>query len=128
MPDKTRTERQKQVADWCGAAFGKAHASSLPQRGIRLLEEAIELAQSAGCDREMAHKLVDHIWAKPAGEINQEIGGVGTTLLALAQAAGLDADTEEAREVARILATPPGYFAARNKAKNDAGFNVVPEP
>jgi hypothetical protein len=36
-----RDNRQKIVADWCAAAFGVVHATNLPQRGIRLAEEAI---------------------------------------------------------------------------------------
>lgn len=123
--EDTRDKRQKQVAEWCAAAFGTDHAASIPQRGIRLAEEAIEAAQSAGCDAAMIHKLVDHVFSKEPGHLAQEIGGSGITLLALAQAAGLSADAEEARELARVLAKPLEHFAARNKAKDDAGFNVV---
>jgi len=120
-----RDLRQQRVADWCAAAFGTEHASSIPQRGIRLLEEAIELAQAAGCDRTMCHKLVDHIFDKPAGELRQEAGGVGVCLVALAAAGGFSADEAEAVEVERVLSKPLAYFAARNKAKNEAGFNVT---
>jgi hypothetical protein len=123
-----RDFRQATVGRWCAAAFGKDHASSLPQRGIRLLEEAIEAYQATGAPAEKAHALVDYIFARPAGELPQELGGVGVTLLALAEAAGLSSDQEEAREVARVLAKPLSHFTARNEAKNAAGFNVVPEP
>jgi NTP pyrophosphatase (non-canonical NTP hydrolase) len=120
-----RDARQEQVHDWCAAAFGADHASSIPQRGLRLLEEAIELAQAAGCDRAMCHKLIDHIFDKPAGTIAQELGGVGVTVLAFAAAANLSADGCERVEVTRVLSKPLEYFAARNKVKNDAGFNVT---
>lgn len=120
----SRTVRQQRVDDWCAAAFGTDHAASLPQRGIRLLEEAIETAQAAGCERAMCGNLVDYVFSRPKGELRQELGGVGITLLALAAAAGLDADESEASELARVLAKPLAHFAARNKAKNDAGFNV----
>ncbi len=121
---ETRDERQKRVADWCAAAFGSDHAASVPQRGIRLAEEAIEAAQAAQCDIAMIHKLVDHVYSKPSGKLSQELGGVGITLLALAQASGLSADQEERIELERVIAKPLSHFAARNKAKNDAGFNV----
>jgi NTP pyrophosphatase (non-canonical NTP hydrolase) len=120
-----RDARQKTVADWCAAAFGIDHASSLPQRGIRLVEEAIEAAQAAGCERAMVHKLVDYVFDRPAGTIAQELGGVGVTALALAQAAGLSADKCEADEVARVLAKPLEHFTARNQVKNAAGFNTA---
>lgn len=120
-----RDARQKRVADWCAAAFGAGHASSVPQRGIRLAEEAIEAAQAAGCERAMVHRLVDHVFDRPAGELGQELGGVGVTLLALAAAAGLSADDCEQSEIERVLAKPLAHFAARNAAKNAAGFNVA---
>lgn len=123
-----RDNRQKIVSDWCAAAFGIDHATSLPQRGIRLLEEAVELAQACGCSTDMAHKLIDFVFSRPIGKIEQELGGVGVTLLALASAAGHSADGEEAAEVARVLAKPPSYFTARNEAKNAAGFNVASPP
>lgn len=120
-----RDERQAKVSAWCFAAFGAEHATNLPQRGIRHAEEAIELAQAAGAPREMVHRLVDYIYDRPPGDLAQEIGGSGLTLLALAAAAGLSADHEEAREVARVLAKPLEHFTKRNENKNAAGFNTV---
>ena len=119
-----RGERQKTVAVWCAAAFGVDHAASIPQRAVRLLEDAIEAYQAAGCELDMAHRLVDHVFAGEPGQLHQEIGGVGTTLLALAAAANLSADEEEEREVGRVLRFPLGHFRARNEAKNAAGFRV----
>ncbi len=120
-----RDYRQAAVAAWCAAAFGQDHAASLPQRGIRLLEEAIEACQAAGGEREMAHKLVDYVFDRPPGSLHQELGGVGITTLALAAAAGDSADGAEADELMRILAKPIEHFTIRNEAKNAAGFNTV---
>jgi hypothetical protein len=122
-----RDDRQKAIVDWGVAAFGIEHMTSLPQRALRFLEEAIEAYQAAGADAAMAHKLVDFVFSRPPGEIGQELGGCGVTLLALANAAGLSADSEEAREVARVLAKPPSHFAERNRQKNDAGVDVTGE-
>lgn len=121
-----RDERQSGVASWCAAAFGADHATSIPQRGIRLAEEAVEAAQAAGCDRAMVHRLVDHVYEKPSGVLSQEIGGVGLTLLALSAAAHVSADAEEEREYLRVKAKPLEHFRKRNEAKNAAGFNVAP--
>lgn len=126
-PTIARAVRQEDVASWCASAFGHAHASSIPQRGIRLAEEAIEAAQAAGCDQAMVHKLVDYVYARPKGELAQELGGIGVTLLALAAAAGLSADDEEAREVERVRGIPLEHFTARNAAKDAAGFNTSTE-
>jgi len=117
-----REQRQELVGTWCLAAFGPDQAASVPQRGLRLAEEAIEAAQAAGCEREMLHRLVDHIFDRPAGELGQELGGVGVTLLALARAAQLSAERCEVVEIERVLAKPLEHFTARNEAKNAAGF------
>lgn len=112
---------------WTRQAFGDEQATSLPQRGLRLLEEAIEAAQAAGVERAMALKLVDYVFDRPPGVLHQELGGVGVTTLALAAAAGLSADDEEEREVARVLAKPLKHFTERNEAKNAAGFLAIPK-
>lgn len=123
-----RDARQREVHEWCAAAFGADHAASLPQRGIRHVEEAIEAAQAAGCERAMVLKLVDYVFDRPAGELRQEIGGSGLTLLALAQAASISADEAECAEIARVKAKPLEHFAKRNRVKNDAGFNTSAPP
>lgn len=120
----SRRFRQQRVHRWCIAAFGDDHARSIEQRGIRLAEEALELAQAAGCSAEMIHKLVDYVFSRPVGDLRQEAGGVGVTLLALGAAAGFSVDVAEEAEIARVLSKPLAHFAARNAAKNAAGFDV----
>lgn len=119
-----RDRRQVLIADWAKAAFGHEEATSIPQRGLRLLEEAIEAFQACGCDEALAHKLVTYVFARPVGEIGQELGGVAVTTLALAAAAGLSADEEECREVQRVLSKPLREFTERNASKNAAGFKI----
>ena len=114
-----RDNRQRLIASWVERAFGK---STVSLRALRLLEEAIEVYQAAEGDSDQAHRLIDHVFSKPAGTIAQEIGGVGVTTLALAAVAGLSADIQEQREVARVLALPVEHFKARNAAKVAAGF------
>lgn len=117
-----RFTRQQIVAMWCMNAFGAEAATFLPQRGVRHLEESCETAQAAGVTRVMAHKLVDYVWSRPIGDLKQEIGGAGLTLLALAAAAGLSADE-------RVLSKPLEHFAKRNAEKNAAGINATePKP
>lgn len=120
-----RNNRQSAISSWCVAAFGADEALSLPQRGVRLLEEAIEAYQATGAAPHMAHRLVDYVFSRPVGSLSQELGGVGVTTLALAAAAGLSADDAEAHEAARVLAKDPAYFAERNRNKNAAGFRAL---
>jgi hypothetical protein len=95
-----------------------------------MLEEALEAYQSATLGlpseemRTKAHSLVDYVMTRLAGNLAQECGGVGLTLLALCEAAGISADAEEERELARVLSKPLEHFRERNKVKNDAGFAV----
>jgi hypothetical protein len=113
---------------WAEQAFGHDQASSLPQRGVRLLEEAIEAFQACGGDEAMAHKLVTFVFARPPGTVGQELGGVAVTTLLLAAAAGLSADNEECREMDRVLSKPVKEFTERNANKNAAGFLVGDKP
>ena len=124
MSEGQRCNRQKLVHQWCVAAFGANQASSVPQRGLRMLEEAAETAQAVGVDLAQAHKLLDYVWSRQAGNPFQELGGLGLTTLALAAALGVDADDAETTEIARVLSKPLEHFKARNQAKNDAGFLV----
>lgn len=121
----TRDERQATIFEWAKAAFTVEQSTSLPQRGLRLLEEAVEAFQACGGNKDKAHEMIDYVFGRPPGELGQELGGVSVCVLALAAAAGLSAETEEQREVTRVLAKPLAEFTARNQAKNDAGFLVV---
>lgn len=120
----SRDQRQADTHAWCVAAFGDHDARSIPQRGLRLIEEAIETAQACGCDPAMLHRLIDHVYAKPVGDLAKELGGLGVTLLSLAEAAGVSADEAEKQEIERVRAKPLSHFAARNAAKAAAGFHV----
>jgi hypothetical protein len=125
--------RQLGVSQWCAKAFGSAHAASVAQRAVRMREEAEEAYQAAmheaGFDPAealaLAHRQTDHVHSRPPGKLAQELGGVGVTTLALAHAAGLDADQCEVDEINRVLALPLEHFAKRNAEKNAAGFDVT---
>lgn len=119
-----RDQRQVLITNWARMAFGEAEATGIPQRGLRLLEEAIEAFQACGCDEAIAHKLVKYVFERPPGKIGQELGGVAVTVLALAAAAGLSADEEECREIHRVLSKPLREFTERNASKNAAGFKI----
>lgn len=117
-----RLVRQIKVANWVKEAFGLQQARSVEYRGLRFVEEAIELAQSCSCKKETLHRLIDHIYSRPAGELFQELGGVGLTLLALASAAGLSADWAEQAELERVLSKPLEMFKKRNEEKDQMRF------
>lgn len=125
---ESRDKRQEIVFQTITERFGPDHANSVPQRALRFIEEAIEACQAAGVDRDQLLKLVGFVYDRPVGELNKEIGAAGLTLLGLAAAAGLSADDEEDREVNRVLAMDPKEHAARNRFKNEAGFEHSAKP
>lgn len=122
IPLGDRGRRQATITAWARQCFGDEQATSLPQRAVRLLEEAIETYQAAGGSREMAAGLVDFVFQRPPGALAQELGGVSVCLLVMASAMGRTADGLEIDEIERVMAKPIEHFTARNQAKNDAGF------
>lgn len=130
---RPRDQRQSIVADWCARAFGIEHATNKAQRAIRAREEAEELYQAAMHEagfppdeaRALAHRQTDHVHDRPAGTVAQELGGVGVTILALAQTFDLSADACEEAEIRRVLSKPLAHFARRNAEKNAAGFDLT---
>jgi NTP pyrophosphatase (non-canonical NTP hydrolase) len=93
---------QNRVAPWVAACFGPEIADDREERNHRFLEEALELVQAAGCTASEAHQLVDYVYSRPTGELNQEIGGVMVTLAALCLAQGQDMHDAGETELKRI--------------------------
>lgn len=93
---------QYRVLDWLIACFGKNDALNRKERVHRFLEEALELAQAAGCTANEASYLVDYVFSRPAGEIKQEVGGVMTTLAAFCSVHDLDMVCAGEEELADI--------------------------
>lgn len=93
---------QLRVRPWMLACFNAEIATDMLERGDRFIEEALELVQSGGYSRERAHALVDYVYGRPQGEVNQEVGGVMVTLAAYCLAAGADMHEAGETELQRI--------------------------
>lgn len=93
---------QQAVSVWMYACFGSEIAADRSERNHRFLEEALELVQASGCSAEEAHSLVDYVYGRPEGDINQEVGGVMVTLAAHCAAHGVDMQAAGERELARV--------------------------
>lgn len=102
--------------------FGESNMTDTKMRALRMLEEAIELYQSCGCEAEQAKKLIDYVFSREPGGLFQEIGGLGVTVLALAESCGFSADDAEIAEIQRLRSKPKEHFAKRNQHKIDLGF------
>lgn len=81
---------QDRVSDWLISCFGAEAASDRLDRTHRFLEEALELAQAAGCSQDDALALVSYVFSRPAGTVAAEAGGVMVTLAGMAQAHDVD--------------------------------------
>ena len=99
---ETMASFQDRVQPWMMACFGPEISADKLERGDRFLEEALELVQSGNYPKERVYALVEYVYGRDQGEINQEVGGVMVTLAAYCLAHGLDMHTAGETELARI--------------------------
>lgn len=112
---------QFRVGQWVLRTFGEKVLYDQEERGLRHVEEAIELAQALNVSRDRVLRLVNVVYDKPVGEVEQEIAGSLVTLLALGNALKINVLAAGEKEVVRIENLPPDYFRKRNIAKAAAG-------
>jgi NTP pyrophosphatase (non-canonical NTP hydrolase) len=110
--------------DWGTRCFGVVHMDYVPIRALRMIEESIELAQACGVDQEQLHKLVDIVYSRKSGNVNQEVGGAYLTLRMLCRTLRLDIEGEYLREIRRCLSKDPADFTARNEDKIQLGLKT----
>jgi NTP pyrophosphatase (non-canonical NTP hydrolase) len=114
---------QKRVKLWSDECFGPEISMDKTERNQRFLEEALELVQSAGLLKEDALQLVDYVYDRPVGELEQEIGGTMVTLAALCNAHNIDLEAVSDVEVDRIWQK---VDQIREKQKNKPKFSALP--
>lgn len=110
------TEFQDRVGDWMQECFGPTISADKVERNDRFIEEALELTQASGYSKERAHALVDYVFDRPQGEINQEVGGVMVTLAAHCLAHGISMHLAGEVELERIW-TKVEQIRAKQHAK-----------
>ena len=102
---------------WCTRVFGANHAVDLPTRGLRTVEEAVELCQALGVSEGKVRDIVRMVYSRPAGRPYQELGGVLMTTVILCEAMDLDHDLVLESELSRVLGKSVEHFAKRNAEK-----------
>jgi len=117
-----RPNLQRRVASWVRRCFGIGILMDRCERGLRVLEEAAELAQALGCPKDQIIRTIDHVYSRPVGDPAQEVGGVATTLFAACSALEQDFEILAEREVSRIESKDLEHFRERNAAKAEAGI------
>lgn len=93
---------QERVAPWMQACFGPEISADKLERSDRFMEEALELVQASAYPKERVYALVEYVYGRDQGEINQEVGGVMITLAAHCLAHGVDMHAAGETELARI--------------------------
>lgn len=123
---------QARVHPWMMECFGPEISADRLERNDRFIEEALELVQASDYPPSRAHELVDYVYGRDQGEINQEVGGVMVTLAAHCLAHGVDMHEAGETELARIWTKVP-QIRAKQAAKPkggalpvDASFHVPP--
>jgi len=93
---------QEQCADWVYECFPPEVVESQGERAFRFFEEAAELAQAMGMNREEMEACTEYVLSRPKGDLAQEVGGVAVTLDVLCAVMGIDREREGWRELERI--------------------------
>ncbi|AXQ68713.1 hypothetical protein HOU00_gp412 [Caulobacter phage CcrPW] len=101
LGNEVKARLQVNLAHWLERCLGRQTLLSRKDRAIRVLEEAIELAQAAGIPRDKALEQLDHTYGRPKGRPYQEIAGVLNATLLAAEAYGYDGLTLGLDELAR---------------------------
>lgn len=98
----TKIGLQARVGQWVHRAFGSFIATNRQERALRIVEEAIELAQAEGVHDDYIERIMIRVYDRPVGSAPAEAGGVGVTFLAYCDALGDDYKKLIENELRRI--------------------------
>ena len=120
---------QAVVEGWVRRTWGDAVMDSVEERVLRALEEQIELYQAEMIHNpeaeEKAHALVRHVFGRPPGKPEQEVGGVMVTMMAYAACRGVRLDELARREIDRIIAGDREAFRASRRRSRTWGSLIT---
>ncbi len=105
--------------EWGRRAFGNKIVNSIPERALRIAEEAIELCQVAGVPINQVYRLATEVYNRPEGELHVEMGGVLNTAVIFCMARGWDPDKILEDEICRVLNHPLEKYKQRMQEKID---------
>jgi len=93
---------QEKIGDWVAGTFGYEVLADKQERNARFFEEVVELMQVRGMTVAEMVAIIHDKMTKPVGELDQEVGGVLITFLALCESGDVDVDTAYANEWNRV--------------------------
>lgn len=116
---------QQLLANWSSLVFRERVVDLTPKiRMFRLIEEIFELAQTENVTKREIDIIKHQVYSKPKGERFQELGGVGTCLMAYCHTAGMDFEYALQCEFMRMSdPTVMEKVRTRNLAGDKLGLN-----
>jgi hypothetical protein len=123
MANQGKIGLQARVGQWVTLCFGSFIATNRQERALRVVEEAIELAQAEGLHPVYIKAIAERVYGRPVGTARAEAGGVGVTYLAYCEAFGEDHKNLIEKELARI-STPKMIGKCREKQKDKVQMGV----
>lgn len=114
----------QRISRWVMRRFGRKCLLDPKERAVRLLEEALELAQAEDIGLETVSATALYVYGRPKGERSQEAAGVAVCLLAYCRARHLSFLRIADKEVTRIEHVAPHISQAKHAAKAHAGIAV----
>lgn len=128
-PGRADDERPARALKWATETFGDV-AANVAERGMRFLEESIELAHAMNMPKDTAEQILNRVYGRPEGNIAMEVGQAQLTLECLAERLGLCAAAESEKEFERVQALPSNYLRSRHAMKQDLGItgDAAPSP
>lgn len=124
-------ELQTRVGRWVRTTFTDGALTDRWERAARVVEEAIELGQAEGLSDDDVYRLLKRVYARPAGHVEQEAGGLMVCLLAWAAGRDTSLAACALMEMERIE-TPQAIEKIRRKQSEKAvsgtGHDYSPPP
>ena len=120
---RTLTDFQRSVATWMDDCFQDDWRTDSRERTFRFLEEAVELAQASNCSKEEARAIVEYVYSRPTGSVDDEVGGVLVTVAGLAESRGLSINELGCRALEKNYRK-----IEKIRAKRARGRGVTPRP
>lgn len=114
-------KEQKAAFAWALQTYGE-QVRDRRYQGMRFLEEALELAQAMGLNRDDMLRLVDYVAERPTGAVYIEIGDARFTLDILGATVGVDVEEARRHCVARIAKLDPEKMREKDQGKIEAGL------
>ena len=110
------------ILEWTIKTFGAAGPITAKERALRLLEEAVELAQSEGVSRDVVSRIADRAFGRPPGMPLGEAAQVALTLWGYCEHHGWKPADLAQLELRRVETISAEDWTARNNSKKIAGI------